>query len=166
MRAALVACDNADLFIDQFRHHQPPPPAAISDVFTLVDIGAQATFSAAAAASCKAHHPWKKCPSVKSKSDTEFGFYNEMQEFSEMRVACERAAAGAHGELTTIDAFVGVVMLQLLPLPGFVADHAEDDEEFRGRVLDAAGDLKSAAELGLTTSLAGDSHAVTAIQVS
>ncbi len=83
-----------------------------------------------------------------------------------MRVKCERAAAGTHDELTTSDAFVGVVMLQLLPLSGLVADYAEDDEEFRGRVLDAAGDMKSAAELGLTTSLAGDSHAATAIQAS
>ncbi len=89
-----------------------------------------------------------------------------MQEFSEMLVTCERAAAGVHGELTTNDAFVGIVMLQLLPLSGLVADHADDDQEFRGRVLDAAGDFESAAELGLTTSLAGDSHDVTAIQVS
>ncbi len=57
-------------------------------------------------------------------------------------------------------------MLQLLPLSDLAADYAEDDEEFRGRVLDAAGGVKSAAELGLTTSLAGDSHAATAIQTS
>jgi hypothetical protein len=162
VRAALVGCDNVDQFIDQFRHHQPPPPAAISDLFTLIDIGAQAAFSAASTADCKALHPWKKCPSVKSKSDTEFGFYNEMQEFSEMRVTCERAAAGARGEPTTSDAFVGIVMLQLLPVSGLVADDADDSQGFRDRVLDAAGDLESAAELGLTTALAGDCHADTA----
>jgi hypothetical protein len=154
-----------DQFIDHFRHHQPPPPAAISDLFILIDIGAQAAFSAAAAANCKAHHPWKKCPSVKSKSDTDFGFYNEMQEFSEMRVACEQVAAGAHGELSS-DSFVGMVMLQLLPLSGLVADDLEDSQEFRDRVVDAAGDLESAAELGLTTALAGNCHADTAFQVS
>jgi hypothetical protein len=165
VRAALVGCDNVDQFIDQFRHHQPPPPAAISDLFTLIDIGAQASFSAATAANCKVHHPLKKCPSVKSKSDIEFGFYNEMQEFSEMRVACQRATAGVHDELTTSDAFVGIVMLQLLPVSSLVAEDAEDSQEFRDRVLDAAQDLESAAEIGLTTALAGDCHSDNAFQV-
>ncbi len=166
MRAALVACDDVDQFIDQFRNHQPPTSAAVSDTFTLIDIGARAAISAAAAATCKPHHPWKKCTSGKSRSDTEFGFYSEMQEYSEMHVTCKREPVDVRSEQTTSEAFVGIVMLQFLPLFGIAAEDADDNHEFRSSIMDVAANLESAAELGLTTSLAGDYHSVTAIQVS
>jgi hypothetical protein len=164
VRAALVACDDVNQFIDQFPNHQPPISAAISDTFTLIDIGARAAMSAAAAATCKPHHPWKKCTSVKSRSDTEFGFYSEMQEYSEMHVTCKQAPVDVHNEPTSSEAFVGIVMLQFLPLSGIAAADADDGHEFRRSILEAAANVESAVNLGLTTSLAGDYHAVTAIQ--
>jgi hypothetical protein len=156
VRAALVACDDVDRFIDQFHKRLPPTVAAISDTFTLIDIGARASFSAAAAAVCKQHQPWNKCFVPKSKSETEFGFYNEMQEYSEMTVSCSNFSAGAPNAPETVDAFVGIVMLLLLPFSDLTAKHADGTDEYYRRILDAAGNVASTAELGLTTSLAGN----------
>jgi len=148
--AAVISCNDVDRFVKYFyshhdHHNTTQPSAAISSLFSLIDIGARSALSATSNKSPSCFPATKNEAEVCSDSD-------HVEPMEDFHVTCEQGVGDGPVAQVADGVFSGLVLLQQLQTS--TAD-GDDHEAFVRDIYSAAGKLKMAEELGFVTSLAG-----------